>query len=61
MGAEDFAFFAAAAPGCMIRLGCAAPGDDHAASLHSPEFRLDESAMPTGTALFRALAFRLLS
>jgi len=59
MGAEDFAYFAAAAPGCMIRLGCAAPGDAAPASLHSPEFHLDESALPAGVALLRALAFRL--
>lgn len=59
MGAEDFAYFAQAAPGCMIRLGCAAPGDDRPASLHSPEFRLDENAIPTGVALLRALALRL--
>jgi metal-dependent amidase/aminoacylase/carboxypeptidase family protein len=59
MGAEDFAYFAAAAPGCMIRLGCAAAGDAQPASLHSPEFHLDEGALPAGVALLRALAFRL--
>lgn len=59
MGAEDFAYFASAAPGCMIRLGCASPGDPHPASLHSPEFRLDERALSTGLALLRALAHRL--
>jgi amidohydrolase len=61
MGAEDFAYFAARAPGCMIRLGCAAPDDLQPASLHSPEFRLDESALPVGVALLRALAFGLTS
>jgi amidohydrolase len=59
MGAEDFAFFAAAAPGCMIRLGCAAPDDEQPASLHSPEFLLDETALAAGVAMLRALAFRL--
>jgi amidohydrolase len=56
MGAEDFAYFAQAAPGCMIRLGSATPGDADAPSLHSPEFKLDESALPAGIALLRALA-----
>jgi amidohydrolase len=59
MGAEDFAYFAEVAPGCMIRLGSAAPDDVQPASLHSPEFRLDESTLPAGVALLRALAFRL--
>jgi amidohydrolase len=59
MGAEDFAYFAAVAPGCMIRLGCASPEDADPASLHSPEFRLDESALSGGVALLRALAHRL--
>jgi amidohydrolase len=59
MGAEDFAYFAAAAPGCFMRLGCAAPNDTAPASLHSPQFRLDESTLPTGVALFRALAREL--
>ncbi len=59
MGAEDFAYFAAAAPGCMIRLGCAAPDDPDPASLHSPQFRLDERALPIGVALLRACALRL--
>ena len=61
MGAEDFAYFAQVAPGCMIRLGCAAPGDERPASLHSPDFHLDESAIVAGVALLRALAFRLAS
>jgi amidohydrolase len=59
MGAEDFAYFADVVPGCMIRLGCARPGDDRAPSLHSPEFVLDESALATGVALLRALALAL--
>jgi len=59
MGAEDFAYFAQAVPGCMIRLGCASPDDPHPASLHSPEFNLDERALATGVALLRALAFHL--
>jgi amidohydrolase len=59
MGAEDFAYFAQEVPGCMIRLGCASPEDHEPASLHSPQFRLDESAMTAGVALLRTLAHRL--
>lgn len=59
MGAEDFAYFADAVPGCMIRLGCASPDDPRPASLHSPEFHLDERALAAGVALLRALAFGL--
>ena len=59
MGAEDFSYFAQLAPGCMIRLGVGRPGDSAPPMLHSPNFRLDESALTSGVALFRALAHRL--
>jgi amidohydrolase len=61
MGAEDFSYFAQVAPGCMIRLGVGSPGDKTPAMLHSPAFRLDEAALTSGVALFRALAQRLPS
>ncbi|HXM18668.1 MAG TPA: amidohydrolase [Candidatus Tumulicola sp.] len=59
MGAEDFAYFAQAAPGCYIRLGVAPPGVSNPAMLHSPEFRLDEAAMPVGVGALLALAQEL--
>ncbi len=59
MGAEDFAYFAQEAPGCYIRLGVAPPGLADPAMLHSPEFRLDEAALPVGVAALRALAWEL--
>ena len=59
MGAEDFSYFAQLAPGCMIRLGVGRPGDKTPTMLHSPKFRLDEAALTSGVALFRALAQRL--
>jgi amidohydrolase len=59
MGAEDFSYFAQLAPGCMIRLGVGRPGDKTPSMLHSPNFRLDEAALTSGVALFRALAQRL--
>lgn len=59
MGSEDFAYFAQAVPGCVLRLGVGSPGDKNPAMLHSPEFRLDESALRAGVAVFRELALRL--
>jgi metal-dependent amidase/aminoacylase/carboxypeptidase family protein len=43
----------------MIRLGVGRPGDETPPMLHSPNFRLDEAALTSGVALFRALAQRL--
>ncbi len=59
MGAEDFSYYTMEAPGCVIRLGVGHPGKTDQPMLHSAEFRLDESALPSGVALFRALAHRL--
>ena len=59
MGAEDFAYFAQAAPGVYLRLGCAIPGVPNPPMTHSPEFRLDESALAAGVRAFRALAHAL--
>lgn len=55
MGAEDFAYFAQAVPGCMLRLGVGFDGVAEPAMLHSPEFRLNEAALRSGVALFCAL------
>jgi amidohydrolase len=59
MGAEDFAYFAQAAPGIYLRLGVGFPGVADPPMAHSPEFRLDESALPTGVRTLRALAHGL--
>lgn len=56
MGAEDFAYFAQAVPGCMLRLGVGFASVDDPAMLHSPEFRLNEEALISGVALLCALA-----
>jgi amidohydrolase len=61
MGAEDFAFFAQLVPGCMLRLGVAPVGDEDPPMLHSPQFRLEESSLRAGVAIFRELALRLPS
>jgi IAA-amino acid hydrolase len=56
MGAEDFAYFAERVPGVVARLGIynEALGSVH--SGHSPQFRLDEAAIPTGIATLVAFA-----
>ncbi len=56
MGAEDFAYFAQRVPGLLVRLGIynEAVGSVH--SGHSPQFRLDEGAIPTGIATLAAFA-----
>jgi amidohydrolase len=59
MGAEDFAYFAQAVPGCMLRLGVAPPNEEQPAMLHSPEFRLNEDALASGVKIFCELALRL--
>ena len=58
MGAEDFSYFLAQAPGAMFRLGIKKgemrPG-------HSPHFDLDEEALPIGAAILAASARRYLA
>ncbi len=56
MGGEDFAYFAQRVPGVMVRLGIynERVGSIHAG--HSPQFRLDEGAIPTGIATLVAFA-----
>jgi amidohydrolase len=56
MGAEDFAYFAERVPAVVGRLGIRneALGSIH--SGHSPQFRLDEDAIPTGITTLVAFA-----
>lgn len=58
MGAEDFATFAALAPGAMFRLGCRIDGDERKA--HGPYFDLDERCLPIGTAILAETALRIV-
>ncbi|HKX75408.1 MAG TPA: amidohydrolase [Acidimicrobiia bacterium] len=46
MGAEDFARFTEAVPGCLMRLGVKPPGPE--VDLHAASFVADESALETG-------------
>jgi amidohydrolase len=58
MGAEDFGFFSALAPGAMFNLGCRVEGDERVG--HSPRFDIDERCLPVGTAVLTEAALRLL-
>jgi amidohydrolase len=59
MGAEDFSFMAKAAPGSFLRLGVHNPvwGDKYY-PVHRADFRLDEDALPIGSAALAAAAIR---
>jgi amidohydrolase len=56
-GAEDFSFYARKVPGLFLFLGVT-PEDQcaNAESNHSPRFRIEESALPTGARALAALA-----
>ncbi len=58
MGAEDFAYFAALAPGAMLDLGCRIEGDER--RHHNPRFDIDERCLPIGTAILTEAALRIL-
>lgn len=55
---DDFAEFLTRIPGCYFMLG-ARPEGDVAPAHHSPGFRIDESALPTGVKVLAGAAARL--
>ena len=59
MGAEDFSYMTQLAPGAMFRLGTRAPGGEPR-YVHTPEFDIDEDALPVGSAMLAETALRLL-
>ncbi|RLD99909.1 MAG: amidohydrolase [Bacteroidetes bacterium] len=60
MTAEDFAWFTQNIPGMMYRFGVGDPGSEQPFSLHSPQFKVNESALRTGISLMSYLAIELL-
>jgi amidohydrolase len=62
-GAEDFSFFAQRAPGLYFRLGVRSPdvAAKDAASVHSPLFQVDESALLLGVRAMANLALDFLA
>lgn len=55
MGAEDFAYFCEAAPGCNYRLGVNS-AKTGTASVHNPGFMVDLDALPIGAAVYAQIA-----
>lgn len=50
MAGEDFSFMAQQVPGCFMNLGVRNPEWDREYPVHTSTFRLDEDALPIGTA-----------
>ncbi len=61
MGGEDFAFFAERIPGCFVGLGIRNEEVGSTWGLHHPRFKVDEAALPIGTALHVEFALRSLA
>ncbi len=59
MGGEDFSILAMDVPGCFLRLGGRYPGQP-LRNHHEPDFDVDESALPLGTAVLAETALRYL-
>jgi metal-dependent amidase/aminoacylase/carboxypeptidase family protein len=58
MGAEDFGYFSALAPGAMFDLGCRIEGDER--RHHDPRFDIDERCLPIGAAILAEAALQIL-
>jgi amidohydrolase len=58
LGGEDFGYMIQDAPGAFVWLGVQIEGEPRA--LHSPNFDLDESALPIGSAVLAGVTSRLL-
>ena len=56
MGGEDFAYFARAVPGVLIRLGIRSERAGSTFPGHSAQFRIDEAALPVGVQTLVAFA-----
>jgi len=60
MGSEDFSYMAEAVPGCFVNLGVKNPKWEREYSVHTSTFRMDEDALPIGSALLVASALEWL-
>ena len=56
MGGEDFAYYLQEVPGTFVFMGGANKKKGIQSKLHSPNFIIDENALPLGTALLYSLA-----
>ena len=61
LGGEDFAFYQQRIPGNFAFLGVSDPAWDTRHGVHHPKFRVDEGALPVGTAWHVATALKALA
>jgi amidohydrolase len=62
MIAEDFSFMAQQVPGCFIFLGVHDPAwGDKVYPVHRADFRIDEDALPVGSAVLAATALNWMN
>lgn len=60
-GSEDFAYISQQVPTLMLALAAGNPQDGYTVPLHHPKVRIDETALPFGTAAFTQIALRYLN
>jgi len=60
MGGEDFAFYTEQVPGCFVALGVGNEQRGATFGLHHPRFKVDEDALPLGSALHVSFALKSL-
>jgi amidohydrolase len=60
MGGEDFAFYTERVPGCFVGLGVRNEATGCTHHVHHPLFKVDENALPIGSALHACFAFQNL-
>lgn len=56
MGGEDFAFYTEQIPGCFVGLGIRNESVGSTWNVHHPRFKVDEDALPIGSALHACFA-----
>jgi IAA-amino acid hydrolase len=61
LGAEDFSYMAQEAPGCFMLLGVKNKKWKQEYPVHTPTFRMDEDALPIGTAMLCGSALEWLN
>lgn len=60
MGGEDFAFYAERIPSCFVGLGVRNEEQGAVYNVHHPKFKVDEDALPIGSALHTCFALEHL-
>ena len=60
MGGEDFAYYTQKTNGCFVVIGVGNPEKGCIYAVHHPQFKVDEDALPLGTALHVSFALESL-